>query len=1107
MFVVAVAAVQIPLLEDRDIAMGPMQSNDAVPTVSAAKKTIIDVLAREPELTKLVGTLQRLKMILPLNSLENVTFFAPTNQAFKEYERNLGLKRGDRENVGTRGWSWHWPWWGGKDGDDNGDGSGKHRGGSDDSGQPEDPLPQSGAEYHGITDTQMWYHLVIDGILMRDDFEREMVLETGSLWRPPVAETNETAEDPGRPGVFVRLEKQPLRSPRLGDGVAKVVRSDLSFTGGVVHIIDRVLTLPPPIYEYLALDKICGSGSSSNDNNNSSSSSSSRARRESDDPEHRSSFESFLKLIELAGWKDNITDGVAALSIDIDPRLPDTGLDIDTSTTLTVFGADEDAFGRQFNSIERAYLLRGLANAGDHREMAEQVLNDVRLVAGQHIVNGSVSIGRLGGSGRYSVTALNGREMSINIQQRPLNKRFVTINSDIAITCIDNLAVNGTLNLLLMLPTITTLARETGWQAVNFGALSSADNYMTAHQTPVGVVHQIEKALVPRGLKMTPYKYLVGVNATKFVRLFEQIGLLHYLDGSDPDRAQTLLVPTNRAMDQAFPEEDDMVVGEKGGDGVGERGEESGALALAVDARKQWALYHVVDGQHTPDELKEGRYMLLRSKLAPASLKYHSQVIKVSYDDGRAAQANPSRQQAQRQQSHGRIVFNGEAASVLPEPISIGNTTIYLLSGPMSPPPSVITSLISDLSQAMFVATMGASGTDAEINSQRGITVLVPGNDDFADLGLLWSYLTIPNDREAHDDLARIVRSHVLKRLVYSDSFDRHETEDDGETMSLTIETLNEDTKVKLTKLTSDGSVQARVVDAGSPVSVELRDQLLQSGVAHRLQHGVLIPPNVRVTSRKLLRGMHADSFVDLLDKFGLTSVLDGDENEEAKKKTSSESGSKVTGYSLLVPSDKAWWEQPAYREYVRREHEEFVTTPSPHLALNDDKDNPWRNRSQEALEAHLNQTIRLHIVPIFSRDGDDSSGNGNSPQMFQFEDRREYPTLLDGVSLLAHEYAEGKFALQLSDPTVLYPNSPFRLPPYMFLATIIRGSNSETGGVYELDVVLPVPDMSSNPRGWRSVLWLGLVWTAGLVISVGLISAIVYWVVQLRRQEGYEQL
>ncbi|KAJ1917887.1 hypothetical protein H4219_002931, partial [Mycoemilia scoparia] len=1038
------------------------------------RTTFIDVLSQHSEFTRLIGLLQRLQLILPLNSLQNVTFFAPTNQAIEEYEKSLMTL------VHARGWGWHWPWWpgGGNDKPTSSDGDG---------GEPEDPLPQTGLEYHGITDIQMWYHIVIDGIYYRHSMIEGLVVQTGSLWRPYTNSTNSTF-DTGRSGVYLHVAgtREPFGTDRIvvGNG-ARVLKSDLNCTSGVIHMVDKVLTLPPSIRHILASKKLYP-GLTTNG-----------------DPTSEEPIESFsymLQLLKLSGWDKQVL-GASFMEMgfyDIDPPLPKLPSDNDTLTsTFTLFAVSDRGFEQQFSPIERAYLFRGLLNAGNFASIRQMVLNDIHAVAGNHIINGSLSINRLGRQNRnettFKVKTFNGQELVLKLPRGEGGNLTAATQASVAgvpIVYADSLA---------------------------YDVKGEIDSSTNADMLPVsvGVVHMVEKPLVPATLEMTPYKYLVGVNATKFIHLFESVGLKNIIDGSEPQREQTLLVPTNRAMDQAFPEESEDDSGDiSKGDGTSESQEKDMGVFEGdpiKNAHKHWALYHVIRGQYDIEDMKDG--LLLKSELTLSSMRFHPQVVKVSNNDNSHHESHAQ-----------RLIFNDNAASVLPDPVKIGNTTIYLISGPMPPPSPVIPSLISDLTQALFVAAMGASGTADEISAQKGVTVLVPGNDQFAALGLLWSYLSLPNDREAREDLSRVIKSHVLKGLVYSNSFDELDTD------MISSPTLNGDIMVRLTRL-EDGSVRATAVDKDSGKGeredaslsisigkdeseskpVVLQDGLLQSGVSHRIEEGVLVPPNVHITTKKLLKGMKADSYLGLLEHFGLLGVLDntlGKEEVLARASGDPKDQPTAAGYSLLVPNDKAWWDIPAYREFVRRQHEEFI--PSLEMqSVNEDADNPWRNKSQAALELYLNQTIRLHVIPIYNHKGSDGKGDPTIPT-FKLSDRQHYPTLLGDIEILVHEYSQGKFSLQLYDPLIsTFPNSPFRIPPYLFLATIMRGSNCETGGVFELDVVLPVPDTlpDSAKHGWRSVLWSGLVWVLSIGLTAALASTFGYWLHQWRRQDGYEPL
>ncbi|KAJ2889931.1 hypothetical protein GGI21_006373, partial [Coemansia aciculifera] len=303
----------------------------------------------------------------------------------------------------------------------------------------------------------------------------------------------------------------------------------------------------------------------------------------------------------------------------------------------------------------------------------------------------------------------------------------------------------------------------------------------------VGIVHGVDQVGRPDELVFSPQKILAGLNATMFIRLLKETKLVGYIDGSRPERKLTLLVPTNRAMEDAFgyglgDDTDDTKAADafaKALDGHGLDDVPAITAALrslsAGSPREQqleWALYHIAEGQNGLEELV--RSPLLRTKLAAEWTGGKAQVVKAQVD-----------------QAHGtlsrHVSFNG-ADNILPEPVVVGNVTIYLLSSPMSTPPNLINALVQDLSLSLFVAAMGASGTADEIQSTNGVTVLAPVANSFTSLDLVWSYLSLPGDSDARVDLGRLIKSHILKRPVYSDEIPMHT---DSSAEVLTVESLN----------------------------------------------------------------------------------------------------------------------------------------------------------------------------------------------------------------------------------------------------------------------------------------------------------------------------
>ncbi|KAJ2808511.1 hypothetical protein H4S07_003407 [Coemansia furcata] len=641
-----------------------------------------------------------------------------------------------------------------------------------------------------------------------------------------------------------------------------------------------------------------------------------------------------------------------------------------------------------------------------------------------------------------------------------------------------------------------------------------------------GIVHGIDQVGRPSNLVFNPQKILAGLNATMFIRLLRETKLADYIDGSQPERKITLLVPTNRAMEDAFgyglgddADEEQATntyikaLKEHGLDGASDITSALGALSAGSPRERQleWALYHIVEGQNGLEELV--RTPLLRTKLAGEWTGGKAQVVKAQVD-----------------QAHGtlsrHVSFNG-ADNILPEPVVVGNTTIYLLSSPMPTPPNLINALVQDLDLSLFVAAMGASGTADEIQHVNGVTVLAPVVSSFTSLDLVWSYLSLPGDTDARADLSRLIKSHILKRPVYSDEIPMH-TDSSAET--LTVESLNGN-KVGMyrtphgvfvvadqaslqhssrRKTQKHGEVYARLANVADTGSLKLSDTdiLLRTGVAHVLGQGLILPPNVEITSPKLLRGMKAHIFANLLERFNLTYVLQDPRTNSSRRRWQSNRvtirssdipDSDVVGYSILVPSDKAWRENAAYRELARRDHEELRSA--------EDDENPWRNSTTLDIVRHLDMLVRLHIIPVVGGGAEPNPTYGNPLPESQLllADRKTYPTLLEGVRLRAHEFASDRFSVQL-DRAPFY-QSPGGVP-FISFATVVRSGVARTGAVFELDAMLKLPpDDGGSPGGWKKFAWNAAVWLTGIGMGSGLLGASGYWVRQWWTRSDYQSL
>ncbi|KAJ2340589.1 hypothetical protein GGH92_006193, partial [Coemansia sp. RSA 2673] len=757
--------------------------------------------------------------------------------------------------------------------------------------QGQDSSQAAGSIYRGVADSQAWYHLIGDGVIEVGNFTQgPMVWE--SLSSP---ESIGYAAEPGN-GIMLKTVVGN-NGKVLANGVP-VIAHNYSCVAGNAFQIDGLLTLPPTLWELLQAEV-----------------------PKSDDATDGGSYSAMEKLLAAAGWS-----GI----------LSGSGVGNETSRMHTLWAFNNQAFSSALGFGERAYLLYGPAFTKDEdADMHGEAVEDARTFAAGYVSSGAVSLARLG-VGAHTVPGFQNRaRLDVIVEEQRSNGDLGGHINGLAIGRSDIVARNG-------------------------------------------IVHGIDQVGRPGDLVFSPQKILAGLNATMFIRLLKETKLADYIDGSRPERKITLLVPTNRAMEDAFgyglgdDADDDQVtkayiksVDEHGLDGASAIASALGALPAGSPREQQleWALYHIAEGQSGLEELV--RSPLLRTKLAAEWTGGKAQVVKAQVD-----------------QAHGtlsrHVSFNG-ADNILPEPVVVGNTTVYLLSSPMPTPPNLINALVQDLDLSLFVAAMGASGTADEIQHVNGVTVLAPVVSSFTSLDLVWSYLSLPGDSEARTDLSRLIKSHILKMPIYSDEIPMH-TDSSAET--LTVESLNgnkvgmyrtphgvfvvadqTDLHYSQRRMTRQhGEVHARLASVADTGSLKLSetDVLLRTGVAHVLGQGLILPPNVDITSPKLLRGMKAHIFANLLERLNLTYVLEDPRTSSSRRRqprnqlttrSSDIPDNDVVGYSILVPSDKAWRENAAYRELARRDHEELNSA--------EDDDNPWRNSTTLDLVRHLDMLVR----------------------------------------------------------------------------------------------------------------------------------------------------
>lgn len=120
-----------------------------------------------------------------------------------------------------------------------------------------------------------------------------------------------------------------------------------------------------------------------------------------------------------------------------------------------------------------------------------------------------------------------------------------------------------------------------------------------------GVLHTVSSLLMPEGsLQLTPEKYLLTLNCTKFVSLIRSVNLTSLIN--DPESQYTVLAPT------------DDVISLFGGDDLPEQGSEG---------LKKVLQYHFIPGRWSPKKLKDG--MLLETALQEPGLGGGRQVLAI----------------------------------------------------------------------------------------------------------------------------------------------------------------------------------------------------------------------------------------------------------------------------------------------------------------------------------------------------------------------------------------------------------------------------------------------------------------------------------------------
>ncbi|CAO3658233.1 unnamed protein product [Umbelopsis ramanniana] len=439
---------------------------------------------------------------------------------------------------------------------------------------------------------------------------------------------------------------------------------------------------------------------------------------------------------------------------------------------FTLFASSQETL-QPFTSIERSYLLHELGNL------------DLQLYLKCHIVDRNLYASDFP-EGETQVEALNGKKL------------IITVDKDSKIK-VDDIPVSNI-------------------------------NEMTAN----GAIHTLETSIVPSELIFTARKYLIGMNATKFVSLLDEYGLSNYID--DPNRKCTFLAPSNEAFEE---------------------------VDYASGNFTKLLLYHILPQAWLPKDLDDG--LLIDTELIEHKLDGSAQKLKVAVEN-----EDGSIPMNLKPKDGKSITFGG--AFVNGEPVEINGAQIYTISEVLTPPADLLTTLITDLDLSAYIASLYAAKTENKLKDTKGVTLFVPSNVAFAELGLAAKYLLHP---DAKFKLATVIYHHAIPSLVYSLHF--------SNITSMEYQTLA-GTTLQLNRTT-----ESNQITVGNPDNtITNADILLVNGVAHKV-NGVVIPPPVEITNSDLLKAAETSTFSQLLKVVNLTQILP--------------SGN----FTILAPSDKAF--------------------------------------------------------------------------------------------------------------------------------------------------------------------------------------------------------
>lgn len=348
-------------------------------------------------------------------------------------------------------------------------------------------------------------------------------------------------------------------------------------------------------------------------------------------------------------------------------------------------------------------------------------------------------------------------------------------------------------------------------------------------------------------INFTPMKYLYGLQAELFVDELELAGLLYLVDGTTTT-PQTLFLSEYLEEYQVVDEEQENKINYP----ESLVGDNWGMMESSKHSSTARHLYHFMDGQISFDSIENNTSFLATSKMKSLRLGKNPQRVKI--------EVTPD-----------QISVNGN--KVISEEYVIGNTSIYLLDGELTMPPSLSTALGPFFQSSYSLKYLRSTGLLKPAINGLGWTYLLPSRQAWDRESLTRGYLE--SNKTA---LNAVLKSMIFFTPFYTDSSARKVELLDG-TQEIDIASSREQN--------DDGDDNASITLTlnDKKYHVDAADILFENGVAHSV-HEVSLPASVQITSEQLIEIGGRPEFIDLIQSRNFSQILHNNES-----------------YTILVPN------------------------------------------------------------------------------------------------------------------------------------------------------------------------------------------------------------